>query len=73
MVLAPCKFITSGTTPGIILKFAALVAVLVMSTSLCRDCRGSGGVYIDEDFQVQFECCLKCNGYGMIYGDNDES
>lgn len=41
------------------------------TTSRCNDCRGSGGVYIDEDLQIQFEVCLKCDGYGVIYGDTN--
>lgn len=50
-----------------------VMALSKLSTSRrCNSCRGTGGVYIDEDLQLQFEVCLKCDGYGFIYGDDDE-
>lgn len=49
-------------------------SVTVMAASRrCNDCRGTGGVYVNEDLQLEFEVCLKCNGYGWIHGGDDEA
>jgi DnaJ-class molecular chaperone len=33
----------------------------------CNSCHGRGGMTVDENFQIDWECCLECDGYGYIY------
>lgn len=39
----------------------------------CNSCNGSGGMIVNEDFSLDFETCMKCDGYGLIYGDANET
>jgi DnaJ-class molecular chaperone len=38
----------------------------------CNSCHGSGGVVVNEDFSIDFESCMKCDGYGFIYEVADD-
>lgn len=44
---------------------------LVNDNKKCNDCHGNGGMVVDDDLQVDFEVCMKCDGYGWIYGGDD--
>lgn len=51
----------------------AITVTVMGAPNRCNDCRGTGGVIVNEDLQIEFEVCLKCNGYGWIYGGGDEA
>jgi DnaJ-class molecular chaperone len=34
---------------------------------LCSSCHGRGGMVIDENYQIDWESCMECNGYGVIH------
>lgn len=54
------------------MNFAQSATVAGAFMERCNSCRGSGGVYVDEDLQIQFEVCLKCDGYGVIHAKGAE-
>jgi DnaJ-class molecular chaperone len=38
----------------------------------CNSCHGHGGMVVNEDFSLDFEVCMNCDGYGFIYEDTNE-
>lgn len=38
----------------------------------CNSCSGRGGMIVNDDLSLDFETCMKCDGYGYIYEDTDD-